>query len=365
MIGTGVFTSLGFQTGALPDVTVLMLLWLCGGIVALCGGFCYIELARLFPGSGGEYHYLKSAYHPWAGQMARIVSVLAGFAAPVALSALAFSAYLAQLLQQVDVKVSAIAVITVITGFHCFTLKLGSRFQLITTLLKLLLILVFIIAGLAHSGISYSKELQISTTAELVFSPAFASSLVYVSFAYSGWNASVYIFDEIAMPLRNIRLSITLGTLLVTVLYVLLNYIFLKVVPLQELTGVIEVGALAAEKIFGASVAKLVSGMVSLLLVSGMSAMIWVGPRVIKPGSDGIPLGAVLAQYSITVALVLSGGFLEILANTAILLNVCSCMAVSILLVNYRKIQRLVILPALVFLSATLWASYYLLFQLL
>lgn len=363
MIGTGVFTTLGFQTAALPAVSVLLLLWLCGGVVALCGGLCYVELARLYPGSGGEYHYLRSAYHPWLGQLSRVISILAGFAAPVALSAMAFSAYLAKLWPEINVSLSALAIITLITGFHCFTLKLGSRFQLISTGLKLLLILVFITAGLLHKSSHTSPGLS-KDQIQLVFSPAFASALVYVSFAYSGWNACVYIFNEIERPVRNICASITFGTLLVTLLYLLLNYIFLKAVPFQELTGVIEVGALAAVKIFGPAGGKLVSGMISLLLVSTMSAMIWVGPRVIKPAQKGMPLGAMGLQYLITVILVLSGAFSQILANAAIFLNLSSCAAVGILFFNYRMIRPGLLVAAGIFITITLWSSYHLYFNL-
>lgn len=359
MIGTGVFTSLGFQTGMLPSVTVLMILWACGGLLALCGGLCYVELSRLYPGSGGEYHYIKSAYGSWPGNAARITSILAGFAAPVALSALAFSSYLAQVLPWINVKGSAVLILTLVTGFHCFSLRTASRFQLLTTGAKALLIISFIVAGLISSENHLKADVK-SDELKLLFSPGFASSIVYVSFAYSGWNASTYIYNEMKHPLRNIRASILAGTVLVTTVYLLLNFVFLKVLPLAEITDVIEVGGFAATRIFGDSGGKLVAAMISILLISSMSAMIWLGPRVIDPNAPNLPLAAIGLQYVVTVCLLLSGTFLQLLANAALLLNICSCAAVIILVINYRKVRISILIVSAIFISANLWSMIYL-----
>ena len=359
MVGTGVFTTLGFQTGSLPSVPVLMMLWTCGGLIALCGGFCYVELARLYPGSGGEYHYVRSVYGRWIGNIARIISVLAGFTAPVALSALAFSSYFAQLLPGTNVKLSSILIVTLVTGFHCFSLRLASGFQLLTTGAKLLLIVTFIVAGLLSADNHLTSDFSKDYT--LLFSPGFATSLVYVSFAYSGWNASIYIYNDMKRPLKTIRGSILAGTLTVTSAYLLLNFVFLKVLPIDQITGVVEVGALAATSIFGESGGKMVAGMISLLLVSTISAMIWLGPRVIKPNGTGVPLAALGLQYLVTVLLLLSSTFLQLLGNAALLLNICSCATVFILLINQSKISLPIKAAAIIFLSANLWSIYHLL----
>lgn len=373
MVGTGVFTSLGFQTGPLPSVPVILFLWLCGGLVALCGGLSYVELVRLYPGHGGEYHYIAQVYHKYAAAFSGIISVLAGFAGPVALAAMGFSAYLGQLLPGLPPLPAAIAGLTVITLFHLFSLRTGSRFQLISTAVKLLLILVFIIAGLLVSKGGPVNSGYNTWAPHLIFSKGFAVCLVYVSFAYSGWNACVYIYHEIDNPGKNIYRSVITGTILVMVLYFLLNYVFLKTVPLQRLTGVIEVGALSAEAIFGTAGAKIIPGIIALLLVSSISAMVWIGPRVItrisadygfqrlsRSNSRGAPATAIILQYIITVVLLLSGTFEQVLAFAGVLLNLCSCLAVSVLFLHYKKLGFAKLAAPLLYLAATLYSSGYL-----
>lgn len=376
MVGTGVFTSLGFQTGPLPSVPVILFLWVCGGGIALCGGLSYVELVRLYPGHGGEYHYIAQVYHKYAAAFSGIISILAGFAGPVALAAMGFSAYLGQLLPGLSPVPVAISGLTLITLFHLFSLRTGSRFQLISTSIKVLLILVFILAGLLLSKGGSLNSGYNNWTPQLIFSNGFAVCLVYVSFAYSGWNACVYIFHEVENPRRNIYRSVITGTILVMILYILLNYVFLKTVPLHRLTGVIEVGALSAEAIFGTTGAKIIPGIIALLLVSSISAMVWIGPRVItrisadygfhriaRTNSKGVPVTAILLQYLITVALLLSGTFEQVLAFAGVLLNLCSCLAVSVLFLHYKQLGFAKLLAPILYLSATLYSSGYLIIQ--
>lgn len=377
MVGTGVFTSLGFQTGPLPSVPVILFLWLCGGIIALCGGLSYVELARIYPGHGGEYHYIARTYHHHVAASSGVVSILAGFAAPVALAAIGFSAYLRQLLPALSPLPTALLGLTVITAFHLRSLRAGTRFQLVSTSLKVLLILVFITTGLAfHNGEALNSGHD-RWIPHLIFSKGFAVCLVYVSFAYSGWNACVYIFHEIENPGKNIYRSVVIGTTLVIMLYLFLNYVFLKTVPLHRLTGVIEVGALSAGAIFGTAGARIIPGVIALLLISSISAMVWIGPRVItristdyglnrigRSNSRGVPVTAIILQYLITVILILSGTFEQILAFAGILLNLCSCLAVSVLFLHYKSIGFKRLLAPLLYLTATLYTSVYLIVDL-
>jgi APA family basic amino acid/polyamine antiporter len=348
MIGTGVFTSLGFQVGPLPSAPVLLFLWICGGLVALCGGLSYIKLASRFPGTGGEYHYIRESYNERIASLAGIVSVFAGFAAPVALAAMACSAYFSIYFTELPHKLFAIFILTGITAFHCFNLKLGSRFQIISTSLKIILISIFILFGLLSKENANSFVLNLKQT-DLLVSGGFATSLVYVSFAYSGWNASVYIFSEIKNPEINIRRSIIGGTVLVTLFYTLLNFVFLKTVAIKNLEGVIEIGTASANIIFGQSGGKIISMTIGLLLISAISAMIWIGSRVIvkmaaenaihyisDTNTGGIPLKALGLQYFITLILILTGTFVQILTYTGIILSISSCLAVSVLFKNIK-----------------------------
>ena len=349
MVGTGIFSSLGFQIGSVPSVTILLFLWICGGIVALCGGFSYIQLAKLFPNSGGEYHYISMVYPRLIGYFAGFVSIFAGFAAPVALSAMAFSVYFSTLVPEMDTKLTAIALITTVTLFHCFSLKLGSRFHLLSTLIKIIVLVIFIAFGMSTRIDANPISLEYADL-QLITTKGFATSLVYVSFAYSGWNACIYIFNEIKNPQKNIGRSILIGTAIVTILYVLLNYVFLKNVPMGQLKDVVEIGAVSAKVIFGSSGGKIIAALISLLLVSSISAMVWVGPRVInkmleKEGKNAsslpakIPLKAIAIQFVITVSILLTDTFQQIFIYTSALLCISSCLAVGILLMKYKVMK--------------------------
>lgn len=366
MVGTGVFSSLGFQVGALPSVSALLFLWLCGGLIALLGGLSYIQLAQLYPGSGGEYHYIKQVYHPIFAYFAGFTSILAGFAAPIALAAMAFGLYFTQLFPQFSVKWLAFLLISHVTFFHCFNLQLGSRFQLITTIVKLALILFFIAFGLFFSG-KANPITFLPSDVQLIKSQGFAVSLVYVSFAYSGWNACVYIFNEIRNPVKNIRKAIIMGTLTVTILYLLLHYVFLKTVPLPQLNGVIEIGAVTAKVIFGDAGGKIMALLISLLLISSISAMIWIGSRVIakmtakqghEPAPIKVPLKAIGIQYLITIALLLTETFEQILMYTGVLLCLSSCLTVGVIFFNYQRLKLKQLFVPSIFLILNLYTMF-------
>lgn len=374
MIGSGIFTSLGFQAAVLPSASVLLVLWMCGGIVALCGGLSYVQLARLYPGSGGEYNYVDRFYPPLVAYATGLISIFAGFAAPVALSAMACSAYISTVFHAVPVKLLAWVLVTLVTLFHCISIRWSGRFQQVSTLIKLGLIFLFIVCGLQVSGHAnpftfHPEDLHMLT------SRGFAVSLVYVSFAYSGWNASIYIFHEIKKPERNIWRSIITGTLVVTSLYLLINIVFLQTVPLRKMNNVVEVGAVSALRIFGSGGGKLMAGMIGLLLVSCISAMVWIGPRVcqrmaadLKIGSlsyitaKHIPIRAMGLQYLVTSILLLTGTFEQILSHTGVLLNICSSMAVAILFFRTKPQNWKQLIAPTVYLIMTIYSTIVLLF---
>ncbi|MGY4385760.1 APA family basic amino acid/polyamine antiporter [Pedobacter sp. UYP24] len=374
MIGTGVFTSLGFQVGALPSVSAILLLWIAGGIIALCGGLSYIELAKQFPGSGGEYHYIGSNYPVAIRSFAGIVSVFAGFTAPIALACMAFAAYLGTGFSYFSQKTLAIAILSFISLFHFINLKIGANFQLFTTGLKILVILILIGFGFSVAGTANPVTLN-QWDIGLVASPSFAIALVYVSFAYSGWNACVYIFGEISDVEHTIKRAVITGTIFVIVLYALLNYIFLKLIPINKIDGVLEIGALATMYLFDGVSGRFIGMMLSFLLISTISAMVWIGPRVIARmtadtkipffarAGQGIPRYAIMLQYAIIVVMILSGSFKQILTYSAVLMNVCAVLSVVILLRSRLQLKWYKLICPGFFIAATIWSIYHLVNQ--
>ena len=235
MIGTGVYTSLGYQADALSLTTSLLLLWVVGGIHALCGAFCYAELSAAFPRSGGEYHLLSRIYHPFLGFLAGWVSVTVSFAAPIALAAIAFDTYASPLLPAMPKGVLACLLILFMTIAHCRGIRAGARTQDWLTVVKLLLLSGFIIAGF----LAPVDETRLATPISFDFSEllgsGFAVSLVYVSYSYTGWNAAVYVAGETREPARTLPIALLAGVVVVTILYLSLNYAFLRVTPLEEI----------------------------------------------------------------------------------------------------------------------------------
>jgi len=342
IIGTGIFTSLGFQVGDLPSGFVIVCLWALGGLCAMCGALCYAELGAAMPRSGGEYHFLGKIYHPAIGFVAGWISATAGFSAPVALAAMAFGKYLTGVFPQVSPLVASLLVVWVSTPFLLGTPKLGSIFQIGSTLLKIVLILIVIVAGCLAGNAQAISFLPKAGDGELIASAPFAISLVYVMFAYAGWNASIYIAGEMKNPSRAIPLSVGTGTANVTVLYLGVNSVFLISTPMQEIAGKVEVALVAAPHLFGTSGGQIMAAMLCLSLISTVSAMMWIGPRVMMvmgedlPGlrwlaarsTNGIPVRATLVQFALVNFLLLVTSFEQVLTGAQVLLQLCSFLAV-------------------------------------
>src|SRR5438128_6457435 len=200
IIGTGVFTSLGFQLVDLSSGFVLVLLWIIGGIVALCGALCYGEISAALPRSGGEYHFLSQIYHPALGFMAGFISATVGFAAPIALAAMAFGTYFVGVFGVGLSVMLSFVVVWVVAAFHFGNLQIGSAFQNLSTLVKLLLIGALITAGFFVQPKQPISFLPAPGDTIAIFGAPFAVALVYVMYSYSGWNAAAYISGEIKQP---------------------------------------------------------------------------------------------------------------------------------------------------------------------
>jgi APA family basic amino acid/polyamine antiporter len=298
MVGVGVFTSLGFQVKDIPSGFVILLLWTVGGIVALCGVFSYSELGAMFPRSSGEYNFLTRAFHPAFGFLAGWVSATVGFAAPVALAAMAFGQYGQSVLPGAPPLALAIAVVWLVSLVQLCGVRHSSTFQLVSTVLKVVLIVAFLIAGFAigvPQPISFVPDVSDFTQ---ISSAPFAIGLVFVMYSFSGWNAATYIIGEMRTPQRNLPRALLAGTLIVLVLYVALNAVFLHTTPIDKLSGQLDVARIAGSHIFGEFGGRIVGAMICIGLVSSISAMMWIGPRVMMTMGEDIPALRIFARKS-------------------------------------------------------------------
>jgi basic amino acid/polyamine antiporter, APA family len=342
MVGIGVFTSLGFQVGDIKSGFALIMLWVVGGAVAICGALCYAELATMLPRSSGEYNFLRQIYHPAFGFVAGWLSATVGFAAPVALAAMAFGVYFKAIAPNAPPLPLGLAVTWLVAAVQLCGMRSGSAFHNAWTAFKLALIVIFIVAGFTvgdRQPISFAPQ---GGELPIMLSAPFAISLVFVMYSYSGWNAATYIVGEVRDPGRNLPRALLIGTAIVIALYVGLNAVMLATTPLTELAGQIDVAQIAGQHIFGAAGARLIGGLISLGLVSSISAMMWIGPRVtMTMGEDGpllrpfarksktgVPFIAILFQLAVANLLLLTDSFEKVLDFIQFSLTFCSFFAV-------------------------------------
>jgi len=352
MIGTGIFTSLGFQVGDLPSGFAIMVLWAVGGVCALCGALSYAELGAALPRSGGEYHFLGEIYHPSLGFLAGWISATVGFAAPVAIAAMAFGTYFTAVVPGTTPLILSLVVVTICTLVLLRDLQLGSAFQNTSTILKVALVLVIIGAGFLVKSSQPISFLPVKGDGALILSAPFAVSLFWVMYAYSGWNASTYIVGELRNPSRTIPISVGLGTVLVMGLYLATNAAFLRTTPSSEMLGKQQVAVIAGTHIFGPQGAKVMAAFICLGLISTVSAMMWIGPRITAAmGEDlgvlaplarrnarGIPTAAILAQYAIVILLLLTATFETAVNYIQFSLTLCSTLTVlGVFVLRWRR----------------------------
>jgi basic amino acid/polyamine antiporter, APA family len=298
MVGVGVFTSLGFQVTSIPSGFSILLLWTVGGVVALCGVFSYGELGAMFPRSSGEYNFLGRAFHPAFGFVAGWVSATVGFAAPVALAAMAFGEYGKSVLPSAPPMALAIGVVWLVSLVQLTGVRHSSTFQLIATILKVALIVAFLVAGFVIATPQPVSFVPSSSDFTHVVAAPFAISLVCVMYSFSGWNAATYIIGEMRQPERNVPRAMLAGTLIVLVLYVALNAVFLHSAPIDRLAGQLDVARVAGSYIFGETGGRIVSAMICIGLISSISAMMWIGPRVMMTMGEDIPVLRPFARRS-------------------------------------------------------------------
>jgi APA family basic amino acid/polyamine antiporter len=347
MVGTGVFTSLGFQLLDIRSGFVLLMLWAVGGIIALCGAMTYAELGAAMPRSGGEYNFLTRIYHPAVGFASGWVSATVGFAGPTALAAMTFAAYSTSSLggdaNPWLLKAIACGLIIVLTLVHASTRRNSGGLQVVFTVLKVGVIVAFCIAALWIADTPQPVRFMFAPEdIPLLTSGAFAVSLIYVSYAYTGWNAATYLSGELRDPQRTLPWILMAGTLVVMVLYLALNYVFLRVTPMDAMVGQLEIGYIAADAAFGELGGRFAGLVLSLLLISTVSAMTVAGPRVLQvigedikqlrflgqTNSDGVPARAILVQSSLAIIFILTSSFESVLVFSGFILALNSLVTV-------------------------------------
>ena len=337
MIGTGVFTSLGYQVGPIPSGFAILILWLVGGLIALSGAFTYAEISTTLKRSGGEYFYLGKIFHPALGFVSGWMSAIVGFAGAISAVAIAIGEYSQDVLG-IPTRIVAITAIVSVSTIHWFGVKTGGIAQTILTTIKLSLIAFFCLAPffVSASDVSGISFMPVADDLNLIMSPGFAISLVFVVYAYTGWNAAAYIAGNLENPTRNLPIALIVGTLIVAFVYLALNGMFLYSATFEELNGQNDIGNVVAQKLFGQRIGIIFSGLFSFALLSTLSAMTIAGPRVTEAMGEDYPLlksfsvknkfnmpyVAILAQAGWSVFLVIVSSFKEIIQYISVSLSI-------------------------------------------
>jgi basic amino acid/polyamine antiporter, APA family len=348
MIGAGVFVSAGFMAQQLGPGAIL-LAWVVGGVLALAGTVAYGGIVRVCPRSGGEYRFLSDLLHPFAGYLAGWTSLLVGFSAPIAASALAAGHFARTLWPSVPPVPFAAALIVALTALHAAGFRTSTRTQNGLVLLKGALLLGFVAVGLAHAPAYWPAWEPPRPAADVV--PVFAASLLFVSFAFSGWNAAVYAASEFDEPRRDLPRAMLLGCLLVAVLYLAVNWVFVASLTPEQAsvaltfeTDRVTLGHVVMRDALGPAGGAAMSGLTIAVLVSSMSAMIFLGPRVyaamardgflpsaLRGEGDTPPVAAVTLQGVLAFLILVTHPLQEMLQNLGAVLMLFAALTAGAL----------------------------------
>jgi APA family basic amino acid/polyamine antiporter len=341
MIGTGVFTSIGFQLAVVQNTWTILLLWIFGGIMALLGALVYAELGTHFRRTGGDYIFLSETIHPLVGYLYAWVSLVVGFSAPIAIAAMAMNNYLSPVVG--ETQLPGLIFLVLIPAVHIFSVSSSAKFQNGMTILKIIFVLVLIGLGVVFGSNIESPALNFSDSwKEEILLPGFAVSLIYVFYAYTGWNSAAYIIEEVDQPKKNLPKALIGATLLVMVIYVLLQLVLLKHASVSQLSGQVQVADIAFGNLFGPNGALWVSLFIGVQLIATISGYAWVGPRVTyamakdyklwrplaKVNGQNIPVRAIVLNTGISLVLFVSGSFEQIMLYAGFILQLMSTVTV-------------------------------------
>lgn len=397
MIGAGIFTTTGFQAEALGSPALIYLLWIIGGAIALCGALCYSELGSAMPSAGGEYVYLREAYGGSFAFMSALVSLTAGFSAPIASALKAVATYLAyffpflqddpRLIGQLGwIDAIAIALVWVLVGIHTRRLRTGIGVNDWLTVFKVVGILAIIIGaaifGTGDTANILRQSETVSVEGQSDLFAAFGTSLIFVMFCYSGWNAAAYIAEEIEEPQKSLPLALLGGTAIVMALYLALNVVYFYGAPIEDLAGHVEVGLISAKGLFGPTGVALTTIVLLVSLLASASAMTIVGPRVyFAAGRDvpaleflsrhskgtSVPAFALVLQGVVTTLIILAGRIDQIQQYAGFTLTLFASLAVAAVIVLRWRQPELprpfrvwaYPFPPLIFLGMSAWMLYW------
>ncbi len=345
IVGAGIFLVSPFVAQSVSSPLAFIVAWLIGGGVALAGALSNGELGGLFPRSGGEYVYLREAYGPAFGFLSGWTSFWIAFPGSIASLASGFGAAVAPMLHvegpraPVEVGLVAIAALTLL---NCMGLDAGKWTQNFLSAVKLAAFAVLLGLGLVLGRAGVGGLAPLVTPGD--HPGGLAVALVPVMFAYAGWNAATYVTGEMRDPARGLGRALAIGTGLCVALYVAVNVVYLRAMPLSDLARATDPARAAAVRLGGPTVAALLSPLIAVCVLSSLHATVLVGPRIYQAmAGDGLfpaafarlhprtgsPILALVAQGFIASVELVSGSFDQLVTFAMFAIVAFSTLAVA------------------------------------
>lgn len=358
MIGVGVLVSTGYMAQEMSAEPILVA-WLVGSVVAICGVIAYSGVVSAIRKSGGEYRFLSDLIHPFLGYVAGWGSLVLGFSAAIAVDAHAIGSFLNTLHPGPDPRLAGAIVVAAITVLHAYDTQLSHKGQNLLVSFKLAFLLLFVLLALALGNNAMPAWLPPNDTEGFPWLKVIENQF-WIAFAFSGWNAAIYTAGEFPDPARDVPRSMMIGLVVVSILYLAINWVFVANLTPADAIAVftyeetrITLAHLIANDIFGQHGGKIVSILVIIAFLSAISAMMMIGPRVyaamaddgylpgiFKPRDGKPPLNATLLQAGVSLLLLFSHTLREaVLAASAFLLLFTALTAASLFRLRRHKQQ--------------------------
>jgi basic amino acid/polyamine antiporter, APA family len=341
ILGSAIFIAAADVARAVPHAGLLLLLWILGGLLTMAGALTYAELGAMFPKAGGQYHFLKEAYGPFWGFLfgwAAFTNIMSGGLAALAAG---FGEYLGSFLPFFSTKHVLFSVpigswswapnggqaagglaLAFLTALNYFGVKQGAVFQNVLTLMKVGSLLILFLAGAVATARARPDLFAPLPSSGLL--AAMGVGMIAVFWSYDGWYGVTNVAGEMRDPGRNLPRSLLAGTLAVMVLYVAMNGVYLRALPVEEMAQTSRIGETAAALLLGPMAARLVSAAVVVSIFGCLSATILWAARIYLPmAEDGVffrslarihpryhtPTTSIVAQGLWAIALTFSGTY--------------------------------------------------------
>jgi len=372
MIGTGIFIATGVIAATLPSPGGILLVWLLGGLLALAGALSCAELSASLPYAGGDYNYIKAAYGKLMGFLSGWSSFLVTFSGAIAFLAVTFNGFMSfffPVLGSTEAFFSAtlpglaftvtpgtifsMAVVILISALHCIGVRQGTLIQNVLSLLKIAALLGIILLGVFIGKGDTAHFRPFFDWDKITNSSLFAAAFIPVIFAYSGWNAIIYIAGEVKQPERNLPRALLWANLIVIALYLAVNMVYIYAVPVTEMKGALRVSEVATSALFGHQTSVWITAVITVSILGALNVVTMLGPRIYYAmARDGVffrglakvhptfntPMNAIILQCVWACFLLVTGTFGTLFTYVSVIITLFSAFTVgSVIVLRYKR----------------------------